>query len=139
MSSSRRRFDVCEDKHRDRILRGDGMDRQDSLDHEIVQLTRVCSSPHPGLCRARPGKVNLPVLPVKMLGGREVNYNGRGRFTSAECCHILSRYLPVYGPSVVDKMRSCAYVSQFSADGSLFVAGFQVWFYCCISLTKSNI
>nr|GLL41879.1 LEC14B homolog [Ipomoea trifida] len=122
MSSSRRCFDVCEDKNRDRVVRGDGMD---SLDHEIVQLTRVCSSPHPGLCAARPGKVNLPVSPVKMLGGREVNYNGRGRFTSAECCHVLSRYLPVYGPSVVDKMRSCAYVSQFSADGSLFVAGFQ--------------
>ncbi|XP_057963742.1 LEC14B protein isoform X2 [Malania oleifera] len=60
-----------------------------------------------------------------MLAARQGNYSGRGRFSVADCCHILSRYLPVSGPSVVDRMKSRAYVSQFSADGSLFVAGFQ--------------
>lgn len=124
MSSSTRPFAVGDSKSRDRAVCGD-QKHGDSLGHEIWQLTRVCSSPHRWLCGARPGKVNLPVSPVKMLGGREVNYNGRGRFTSSDCCHILSRYLPVYGPSLVDRMTSCAYVSQFSADGSLFVAGFQ--------------
>ncbi|KAJ6329210.1 hypothetical protein OIU77_010812 [Salix suchowensis] len=38
---------------------------------------------------------------------------------------MLSRYLPVKGPWLVDQMSTRAYVSQFSADGSLFVAGFQ--------------
>jgi WD repeat-containing protein 23 len=61
-----------------------------------------------------------------MLAGRESNRSGRGRFSSADRCHILSRYLPVNGPWLIDQMPSRAYVSQFSADGSLFVAGFQV-------------
>ncbi|CAH9108979.1 unnamed protein product [Cuscuta europaea] len=120
MSSSRRRFDVGDVKTRDKTLCRYG---SKSLDHEIGQLTRICSSPN--IRGARPGKVNLPVSPVKMLGRREVNYNGRGRFTSADCCHVLGRYLPVYGPSVVDRNRSSAYVSQFSADGSLFITSFQ--------------
>ncbi|XP_050899281.1 LEC14B protein-like [Lathyrus oleraceus] len=37
----------------------------------------------------------------------------------------MIRYLPVNGPWLIDQMPSRAYVSQFSADGSLFVAGFQ--------------
>ncbi|XP_039020946.1 LEC14B protein-like [Hibiscus syriacus] len=60
-----------------------------------------------------------------MLAGREGNYSGRGRFSSADCCHMLSSYFPVNGPWLVDQTTSRAYVSQFSADGSLFVAGFQ--------------
>ncbi|KAG6431124.1 hypothetical protein SASPL_109199 [Salvia splendens] len=52
--------------------------------------------------------------------------SGRGRFSLSDSCHVLSRYLPVRcTPSVVNKMKSRAYVSQFSDDGSLFVAGFQ--------------
>ncbi|KAI3783001.1 hypothetical protein L2E82_13063 [Cichorium intybus] len=66
----------------------------------------------------------MPISPVKMLAGREGNYSERSKFTSADRCHISSRYLPVNGPSVIDMMTSCAYVSQFSADGTLFVAGF---------------
>ncbi|XP_050942849.1 LEC14B homolog isoform X4 [Cucumis melo] len=57
--------------------------------------------------------------------GRECNYSGKGRFSAGDCCHVLSRYLPVNGPWLVDQMTSRAYVSQFSSDGSLFVAGFQ--------------
>ncbi|XP_047949913.1 LEC14B homolog isoform X2 [Salvia hispanica] len=61
-----------------------------------------------------------------MMLGRECNYSGRGRFSLSDSCHVLSRFLPVRRtPSVVDKMKSRAYVSQFSDDGSLFVAGFQ--------------
>ncbi|XWS36243.1 hypothetical protein CRYUN_Cryun20dG0068800 [Craigia yunnanensis] len=96
-----------------------------NVDHEIAQLTNLRSRPHERLCQLMPGKQKLPVSPVKMLAGREGNYSGRGRFSSADCCHMLSRYLPVNGPWPVDQMKSRAYVSQFSADGSLFVAGFQ--------------
>ncbi|KAA8543185.1 hypothetical protein F0562_021320 [Nyssa sinensis] len=95
------------------------------LDHEIAQLTKLRLGPHEHLSRVIPGKRDSPVSVVKMLAGREGNYSGRGRFSSADCCHVLSNYLPVNGPCVVDQMNSRAYVSQFSADGSLFVAGFQ--------------
>lgn len=95
------------------------------LDHEIAQITKLRSGPHELLSHVRPGKRELPVSTVKMLARREGNYSGRGRFTSADCCHVLSRYLPVNSPCLVDQMNSRAYVSQFSADGSLFVAGFQ--------------
>ncbi|XP_022758109.1 LEC14B protein-like isoform X2 [Durio zibethinus] len=96
-----------------------------NVDHEIAQLTNLRSNPHERLRKLMPGKQQSPVSPVKMLAGREGNYSGRGRFSSADCCHMLSRYLPVNGPWLVDQMTSRAYVSQFSADGSLFVAGFQ--------------
>ncbi|EYU43868.1 hypothetical protein ABFS82_07G022200 [Erythranthe guttata] len=95
-------------------------------DEEFTKLTKMQSAPDERLTRVLPGrKGKLPVSPLKMLVGRECNYNGRGRFSLSDSCHILSRYLPVHSPSVIDKMNSCVYVSQFSADGSLFIAGFQ--------------
>lgn len=95
------------------------------LDHEIAQLTKLRSTAHERLCKDAPGKRESPVSTVKMLAGREGNFSKRGRFSSADRCYILSRYLPVNGPWLVDQMSSRAYVSQFSNDGSLFVAGFQ--------------
>ncbi|KAI4365671.1 hypothetical protein MLD38_021636 [Melastoma candidum] len=97
------------------------------LDNEISQITIMRSRPHENFIRQAPGERvgALPVSTVKMLAGREGNFSGRGKFSSADCCHILSRYLPVNGPWLMDQMNSRAYVSQFSADGSLFVAGFQ--------------
>lgn len=97
----------------------------DRLDNEIVQLTKLRSEPHGFLGNAAPGKFKLPVSSVKMLFGRESNSSGRGRFSSADSCHLLSRYLPINGPQMVDSMNGRVYVSQFSADGSLFVAGSQ--------------
>ncbi|CAA0839913.1 transducin family protein / WD-40 repeat family protein [Striga hermonthica] len=94
-------------------------------DDEFAQLTKVKSAPHERLAKVLPGRAKLPVSPVNMLVGRECNYSGRGRFSLSDSCHVLSRYLPIHSPSVVDRMNSCAYVSQFSDDGSLFVAGFQ--------------
>lgn len=94
---------------------------------EIGVATNLRSKPHRYFSRVFPGKSEgANVSPVKMLAGRECNYSGRSRFSSADRCHVSSRYLPVNGPSVIDRMNSCAYVSQFSADGTLFVAGFQV-------------
>ncbi|CAI9107946.1 OLC1v1007432C1 [Oldenlandia corymbosa var. corymbosa] len=95
------------------------------LDHEIAHLTNLRTSPHENLSRVLPRKRKAIVSSVKMLAGREANYSGRGRFTTADRCHVLSKFLPVHGPWVVDQMTTRGYVSQFSADGSLFVAAFQ--------------
>ncbi|KAK8718059.1 hypothetical protein V6N13_045305 [Hibiscus sabdariffa] len=95
------------------------------VDDEIAQLTNLRSGPPDRQRQLMPRKQQLPVSPVMMLAGREGNFSGRGRFSAADCCHMLSRYLPVNGPWLVDQTTSRAYVSQFSADGSLFVAGFQ--------------
>lgn len=97
----------------------------DYLDHDIAQLTKLRSGPHELLSRPVPGKLRLPVSTVKMLAGREGNYSGKGRFSLADNCHILSRYLPVNGPWRIDRLKTRAYVSQFSSDGSRFIAGFQ--------------
>ncbi|XP_074325041.1 LEC14B homolog [Apium graveolens] len=93
-------------------------------DHDVAQLTRLQSEPHKLLSRRVPGKSTLPVSPVQMLARREANFSGRSRFTSADSCHIQSRYLPHNGPRVIDKLQSFGYVTQFSHDGSLLVAGF---------------
>ncbi|CAN1284053.1 LEC14B homolog [Linum perenne] len=88
----------------------------DQFDHEIVQLTKLRSEPHERYRRDSPacgGRSRAPVSTLKMLAGREANCSGRGRFSSADGCHVLS------------STRSRAYVSQFSSDGSLFIAGFQ--------------
>ncbi|XP_074368338.1 LEC14B protein-like [Apium graveolens] len=96
-----------------------------SLDHEVAQLTKLGSAPHEKLSHIFPGKREFSVNTVKMLAGRECNLSGRGRFSSADCCHVLNKYLPAYSPSVIDEMTTRAYVSQFSADGSLCVVAFQ--------------
>ncbi|XP_048442908.1 LEC14B protein-like [Pyrus x bretschneideri] len=97
-----------------------------NLEHEVAQLTKLRSNPNERLTRIGPRRQDLPISTVRMLAGREGNYSGRGgRFSSADLCHVLSRYLPVNGPWLVDRMSSRAYVSQFSANGSLFIAGFQ--------------
>ncbi|XP_057782548.1 LEC14B protein [Salvia miltiorrhiza] len=96
-----------------------------SLDHDIAQLTKLQSGPHESFSRILQGKRKYPVSTVKMLAGRETNLSKRGRFSSGDCRHVLSKYLPVNGPWVVDQMSTRAYVSQFSADGSLFMAAFQ--------------
>lgn len=96
------------------------------LDHDIAHLTKLRSRPQENLSRVLPGKREFPISTVMMLAGREANLSKRGKFSSGDCRHVLSKYLPVNGPSIVDQMSTRAYVSQFSADGSLFVAAFQV-------------
>ena len=96
-------------------------------DDEFAQVTKLRTVPHKHVRRVLPEETTSLVSPVHMMLGRECNYSGRGRFSLSDSCHVLSRFLPVRRtPSVVDKMKSRAYVSQFSDDGSLFVAGFQV-------------
>ncbi|KAJ0449887.1 putative transcription factor WD40-like family [Helianthus annuus] len=98
---------------------------QNDVDPEVAQLTKLKSAPHDGLKRVLPRRGEFDVSPVKMLAGREGNYSGRGKFSLADRCHMLNKYLPVKGPSIVDQLTTRAYVSQFSKDGSLFVAAFQ--------------
>uniref|UniRef100_A0A7C9EYK1 Uncharacterized protein n=1 Tax=Opuntia streptacantha TaxID=393608 RepID=A0A7C9EYK1_OPUST len=95
------------------------------FDHEIVHLTKLRSGPSKHLSKMVNGKSKNLISPVKMLAAREANYLRRSNFSAADSCHLLSRYLPTSGPFMVDQMDSRAYVSQFSGDGSLLVAGFQ--------------
>lgn len=90
--------------------------KSESVDEDIAQLTKLQSGASP----------RTPVSTLKMLAGREANLSGRGRFSTGDCRYVLSRYLPVNGPWTVDQMSTRAYVSHFSADGSLLVAAFQV-------------
>lgn len=101
------------------------------IDHEFFQLTKLQSEPSESLRKASHASRKMPMSTVKMLSGREANSSGNGRFSSADCSHLLGRYLPVNGPWLVDQMETRAYVSQFSSDGSLFVAGFQA---CSLSI-----
>lgn len=96
-----------------------------NIDHEFFQLTKLRSEPSESTRKASHAGRKTPMSTVKMLSGREANCSGKGRFSSADCSHLLGRYLPVNGPWPVDRMETRAYVSQFSSDGSLFVAGFQ--------------
>lgn len=96
-----------------------------NVNHDIFQLTKLRSEPCEGFSKGILSGKKMPISTIKMLLGRETNCSQQGRFSLADCSHILGRYLPVHGPWPVDRMDTRAYVSQFSADGSLFVAGFQ--------------
>lgn len=96
------------------------------FDHEIAQLTKLRSGTSENMSKLVGGKNKGWISPVKMLAARESNFLRKSKFSTADGCHILNRYLPVNGPYLVDQMESCAYVSHFSFDGSLLVAGYQV-------------
>lgn len=108
-----------------------------NLDHEVAQLTKLGSAPHEKLSHIFPGKREVSVNTVKMLAGRECNFSGRGRFSAADRRHVLTKYLPANSPSVIDEMTTRAYVSQFSADGSLCVVAFQVLIAFYIEMLSS--
>lgn len=96
------------------------------FEHEIAHLTKLRSGPSKHLSKMVNGKDKKDLIsPVKMLAAREANYSRRSKFSAADSCYLLSRYLPVTGPYMVDQMESKAYVSQFSGDGSLLIAGYQ--------------
>ncbi|KAM3404036.1 hypothetical protein ACQJBY_007246 [Aegilops geniculata] len=90
------------------------------LHNDIFHMTRLRSGPSESI-RKSMDRVSV----TRLLRGREVNSSGNGKFSPVDRAFVLGHYLPVDGPETVDTMDSRAYVSQFSADGSLFVAGFQ--------------
>lgn len=123
--------EVAEDSQNANRTRGSNNRKEEEpvaapLDHEITQSTamRHCAS----VGSARLGKVHRGsmVNVATMLAGREFNVSGNGRFSRAECCHVGERYLPTDGPTIVERLNSRAYIGQFSNDGTLFIAGFQV-------------
>ncbi|XP_021765453.1 LEC14B homolog isoform X1 [Chenopodium quinoa] len=120
MTSSRRNTKFC-----DEASGSSAGTSSEHFDHEIAQLTKLRSGPNEYISKLFGGKNKDWISPVKMLAARESNFFRKSKFSMADGCHMLSRYLPVNGPYLVDQMESCAYVSQFSSDGSLLVAGYQ--------------
>uniref|UniRef100_A0A0D9WGE1 Uncharacterized protein n=1 Tax=Leersia perrieri TaxID=77586 RepID=A0A0D9WGE1_9ORYZ len=100
-----------------------------NVHNDIFHITRIKSGPSESI-RKSVGTSKDMISTTRLLSGREINSSGNGKFSSVDRAFVLGRYLPIDGPEIVDRMDSRAYVSQFSADGSLFVAGFQV---CCAS------
>lgn len=104
----------------------DGSEASQPIDHAIAQATALRHSASEGSIRLGHVRRGKRVNVATMLAGREFNVSGNGRFSRAECCHVGARFLPTDGPSCVDRLDSRAYIGQFSGDGTLFVAGFQV-------------
>ncbi|XP_011015522.1 PREDICTED: LEC14B homolog [Populus euphratica] len=75
--------------------------------HEIAQLTKLRSRPHELLSKDMPGRSRLPVSTMKML---------LSCFKSIFACKWSC---------TVEQLDSRTYVSQFSDDGTLFIAGCQ--------------
>ncbi len=107
-----------------------GSERSESLqaplDHDLAHATALRNAASEDSARLGKVKPFELVNTHTMLTGREFNVSKNGRFSRAECCHVAARYLPTDGPSVVEQLNSRAYIGQFSRDGTLFVAGFQV-------------
>lgn len=97
------------------------LDKSFTIDDDISQLTKLRSEPSVEIRKATYPRQKLPIPIVKLLLGRE----SMGRFALSDRSYALGRYLPVNGPWCIDSMDSRAYVSKFSDDGSLLVAGFQ--------------
>ncbi|XP_039851072.1 LEC14B homolog isoform X3 [Panicum virgatum] len=96
-----------------------------AIDKEVSHLCRIKSEPSQRTRASIYAGQKRPVSTFKLLSGRESNCSGMGRFSSADCSYALRKHLPVKGPWCVDDMDSEAYISQFSADGSLLIGGFR--------------
>ncbi|KAK8452795.1 hypothetical protein SEVIR_5G175900v4 [Setaria viridis] len=96
-----------------------------AIDKDVSHLSRIKSEPSQRTRAAIYAGQKRPISTFKLLSGRESNCSGMGRFSSADCSYALRKHLPVKGPWCVDDMDSEAYISQFSADGSLLIGGFR--------------
>ncbi|CAO2179915.1 unnamed protein product [Urochloa humidicola] len=96
-----------------------------AIDEEVSHLSRIKSEPSQRTRASIYAGQKRPISTFKLLSGRESNCSGMGRFSSADCSYALRKHLPVKGPWCVDDMDSEAYISQFSADGSLLIGGFR--------------
>ena len=100
-------------------------DEFSKLHNDIFHMTRMRSGLSESIYKSM-GTNRGIISTTKLLSGREVDCSGKGMFSSGDRAFVLGRYVPMNGPEFLDRMDSRAYVSQFSADGTLFVAGFQV-------------
>ncbi|CAM0147590.1 unnamed protein product [Urochloa decumbens] len=93
--------------------------------NEVFHLTRARSE----LCHRSRGAASArrrrPFSTFELVSARESGRTGGAGLSSADRAYVGSRNIPTKGPWGVDEMDSEAYVSQFSADGSLLVAGFR--------------
>ena len=97
-----------------------------TIDDEVSHLTRIRSEPSQKTLGAFYAGRKRGISTFGLLSGRESGRSGAGGFSSADCAYAARYHLPTKGPRCVDDMTSEAYVSQFSSDGSLLVAGFRV-------------
>ncbi|XWS13983.1 hypothetical protein CRYUN_Cryun36dG0085100 [Craigia yunnanensis] len=77
MSRFRKDLNACNDANALSGTCATQVRSENSLDHDIAQLTNLRSGPHELLSRGVPGRMRLPVSTLKMLVGRESNYMGR--------------------------------------------------------------
>ncbi|KAF8725846.1 hypothetical protein HU200_020407 [Digitaria exilis] len=93
--------------------------------NEVFHLTRARSE----LCHRTRGASSArrrrPFSTFELVSARESGRAGGAGFSLADRACVGRRHIPKKGPWAVDEMDSEAYVSQFSADGSLLVAGFR--------------
>ncbi|CAN6345248.1 unnamed protein product [Urochloa humidicola] len=96
-----------------------------AMANEVFHLTRARSE----LCHRSRGAASArrkrPFSTFELVSARESGRTGGAGLSSADRAYVGSRHIPTKGPWGVDEMDSEAYVSQFSADGSLLVAGFR--------------
>ncbi|GJN36080.1 hypothetical protein PR202_gb24916 [Eleusine coracana subsp. coracana] len=99
---------------------------QFTISGEVSHLTRARSQP----CHRTRGAVHIgrrkPLSTFELLSARESGRTGGAGFSLADRAYVGRKHIPAKGPWGVDDMDSEAYVSQFSVDGSLLVAGFRV-------------
>nr|CAB3463893.1 unnamed protein product [Digitaria exilis] len=95
--------------------------------NEVFHLTRARSE----LCHRTRGASSArrrrPFSTFELVSARESGRAGGAGFSLADRACVGRRHIPKKGPWAVDEMDSEAYVSQFSADGSLLVAGFRAY------------
>uniref|UniRef100_A0A0D3G345 Uncharacterized protein n=1 Tax=Oryza barthii TaxID=65489 RepID=A0A0D3G345_9ORYZ len=96
-----------------------------TIDDEVSHLTRIRSEPSQRTLGAFYAGRKRGISTFGLLSGRESGRSGAGGFSRADCAYAARKHLPTKGPWCVDDMTSEAYVSQFSSDGSLLVAGFR--------------
>ncbi|KAK3137524.1 hypothetical protein QOZ80_5BG0453440 [Eleusine coracana subsp. coracana] len=98
---------------------------QFTISGEVSHLTRARSQP----CHRTRGAVHIgrrkPLSTFELLSARESGRTGGAGFSLADRAYVGRKHIPAKGPWGVDDMDSEAYVSQFSVDGSLLVAGFR--------------
>ncbi|OEL32474.1 LEC14B-like protein [Dichanthelium oligosanthes] len=94
--------------------------------NEVFHLTRARSEVCHRTRGAASARRRRPFSTFELVSARESGRTGGAGFASADRAYVGSRHIPTKGPWGVDEVDSEAYVSQFSADGSLLVAGFRV-------------
>lgn len=103
---------------------------------KMSHLTRATSEPCRRARGAAPARRTRPFSAFELVSAREAGRAGGAGFSAADRAYLGRQHIPTKGPWGVDEVDSEAYVSQFSADGSLLIAGFRVggWLWSLLVL-----